>query len=65
MRAKGINYGTGFFPGGQNSRKVFEPDVVRRDADHCRRSGTQRARRTTSSTNLSGRRSYEVSDPFL
>ncbi|MEV0404463.1 hypothetical protein [Actinoallomurus sp. NPDC050550] len=31
MRAKGINYDTGFFPGGKNSREVFEPDVVRRE----------------------------------
>ncbi|GAA4621406.1 hypothetical protein GCM10023196_009450 [Actinoallomurus vinaceus] len=31
MRAKGINYDTGFFPGGENSRTVFEPDVVRRE----------------------------------
>ncbi|MEV5746584.1 hypothetical protein AB0L00_02100 [Actinoallomurus sp. NPDC052308] len=31
MRAKGINYDTGFLPGGRNSREVFDPDVVRRE----------------------------------
>ena len=31
MRAKGINYDTGFTPGGKLSRSVFEPDEVRRE----------------------------------
>ncbi|GAA4606550.1 hypothetical protein GCM10023195_23740 [Actinoallomurus liliacearum] len=31
MRAKGINYDTGFHPGGENSRKTFDSDVVRRE----------------------------------
>jgi len=29
MRGKGINYDTGFCPGGVNSREHFDPDVVR------------------------------------
>jgi hypothetical protein len=41
MRGKGINYDTGFFPGGENSRESFDPDVVRREMEiiasdlHC------------------------------
>lgn len=31
MRAKGINYDTGFLPGQSNTRAVFDPDAVRRD----------------------------------
>ncbi|MGP4021628.1 hypothetical protein [Saccharopolyspora sp. 5N708] len=31
MRARGINYDTGFLPGGDISRKNFDPEVVRRD----------------------------------
>ncbi|MEV5711060.1 hypothetical protein [Actinoallomurus sp. NPDC052274] len=31
MRAKGINYDTGFHPGGRASRETFDPDVVRRE----------------------------------
>ncbi|MEU4540229.1 hypothetical protein AB0G15_35850 [Streptosporangium sp. NPDC023825] len=31
MRAKGINYDTGFLPGQDNTRKVFDPDAVRHD----------------------------------
>lgn len=31
MRGKGINYDTGFFPGGRNSRADFDPDIVRRE----------------------------------
>jgi hypothetical protein len=31
MRGKGINYDTGFFPGGGNSREHFDPDTVRRE----------------------------------
>ncbi|MBP2705932.1 hypothetical protein JOL79_19170 [Microbispora sp. RL4-1S] len=31
MRAKGINYDTGFFPGGRNTREEFDPDAVRRE----------------------------------
>jgi hypothetical protein len=31
IRGRGINYDTGFFPGGKNSRTVFDPDVVRRE----------------------------------
>ncbi|MGH3794204.1 MAG: hypothetical protein ACRDSP_04880 [Pseudonocardiaceae bacterium] len=31
LRGKGINYDTGFFPGGTNSRETFEPDQVRRE----------------------------------
>ncbi len=31
MRARGINYDTGLFPGAQDSRPVFEPAAVRRD----------------------------------
>ncbi|GAA3343182.1 hypothetical protein GCM10020358_40910 [Amorphoplanes nipponensis] len=31
MRGKGINYDTGFFPGGRPSRDSFDPDVVRRE----------------------------------
>jgi hypothetical protein len=31
MRGKGINYDTGFFPAGRNSRESFEPDAVRRE----------------------------------
>jgi len=29
MRGKGINYDTGFCPGGVNSCEHFDPDVVR------------------------------------
>src|SRR6478672_3163723 len=29
MRGKGINYDTGFCPGGENSREHFDADVVR------------------------------------
>ncbi|GAA4180600.1 hypothetical protein GCM10022252_03710 [Streptosporangium oxazolinicum] len=41
MRAKGINYDTGFLPGEDTTRKAFDPDAVRRDMDvianelHC------------------------------
>jgi hypothetical protein len=31
MRAKGITYDTGFTPGGQNSRPVFDTEAVRRE----------------------------------
>jgi hypothetical protein len=31
MRGKGINYDTGFFPGGVSSREQFDTDVVRRE----------------------------------
>ncbi|WP_020575505.1 hypothetical protein [Actinopolymorpha alba] len=31
MRARGINYDTGFYPGGSSSREVFDPEVVRRE----------------------------------
>jgi hypothetical protein len=31
MRGKGINYDTGFRPGGISSRTAFDPDVVRRE----------------------------------
>ncbi|MFF4084540.1 hypothetical protein ACFYZN_34865 [Streptomyces sp. NPDC001777] len=31
MRARGINYDTGFLPGQDLSRKVFDPETVRRD----------------------------------
>ncbi|WP_250564336.1 hypothetical protein [Sphaerisporangium fuscum] len=31
MRGKGINYDTGFFPAGRNSREHFDPEVVRRE----------------------------------
>jgi len=31
MRGKGINYDTGFYPGGQNSREHFDAGVVRRE----------------------------------
>jgi len=31
VRARGINYDTGFLPGGRLSRKSFTPEVVRRD----------------------------------
>jgi len=31
MRGKGINYDTGFYPGGDNSREHFDADVVRRE----------------------------------
>ncbi|MBB5893731.1 hypothetical protein [Kutzneria kofuensis] len=31
MRAKGINYDTGFTPGGKQSRPVFDPEQVRRE----------------------------------
>ena len=31
LRGKGINYDTGFFPGGKSSRESFDPDVVRRE----------------------------------
>jgi hypothetical protein len=31
MRGKGINYDTGFFPGGHPSRDSFDPEVVRRE----------------------------------
>jgi hypothetical protein len=30
MRGKGINYDTGFSPGGQLSREDFDPAIVRR-----------------------------------
>ena len=55
MRGKGINYDTGFSPGGRSSRATFDPDVVRRElqiiADdlHCtavRVSGSYPARLT-------------------
>jgi hypothetical protein len=41
MRGKGINYDTGFFPGGHNSREQFDPAAVRREMEiiaaelHC------------------------------
>ncbi|MEV0585610.1 hypothetical protein [Nonomuraea sp. NPDC050310] len=41
MRARGINYDTGFLPGRDLSRKVFDPDTVQRDLEviardlHC------------------------------
>ena len=31
MRGKGINYDTGFFPGGRGSREQFDPAAVRRE----------------------------------
>jgi hypothetical protein len=31
MRGRGINYDTGFFPGGRSSRVAFDPEVVRRE----------------------------------
>src|SRR5215510_8035638 len=31
MRGKGINYDTGFYPGGHNSREHFDADIVRRE----------------------------------
>ena len=31
MRGKGINYDTGFFPGGEDSRPDFEPETARRE----------------------------------
>jgi hypothetical protein len=31
MRARGINYDTGFHPGGNSSREAFDPEVVRRE----------------------------------
>lgn len=31
MRGKGINYDTGFFPGGKNSRPDFDPETARRE----------------------------------
>jgi hypothetical protein len=31
MRGKGINYDTGFYPGGHISREHFDADVVRRE----------------------------------
>lgn len=31
MRARGINYDTGFYPGGRTSREVFDPEIVRRE----------------------------------
>ena len=31
IRGRGINYDTGFFPSGQNSRTRFDPDTVRRE----------------------------------
>jgi hypothetical protein len=31
MRGKGINYDTGFYPGGESSREHFDADVVRRE----------------------------------
>ena len=31
MRGKGINYDTGFYPGGKISRQDFDPDIVRRE----------------------------------
>ena len=35
MRGKGINYDTGFYPGGVSSREHFDADIVRaRDARH-------------------------------
>jgi hypothetical protein len=33
MRGKGINYDTGFSPGGTISRQSFDPDVVRREME--------------------------------
>src|SRR5712691_1691882 len=41
MRGKGINYDTGFSPGGRSSRAAFDPQVVQRELDiiardlHC------------------------------
>ena len=41
MRGKGINYDTGFFPGGRDSRPGFDPETARRelrviaDDPHC------------------------------
>ncbi|WP_248962154.1 hypothetical protein [Sphaerisporangium perillae] len=41
MRARGINYDTGFLPGQDTTRKTFDPDAVRYDMDviagelHC------------------------------
>ena len=31
MRGKGINYDTGFFPGGKDSRPGFDPETARRE----------------------------------
>lgn len=31
MRGKGINYDTGFFPAGKDSRPAFDPDIVRQE----------------------------------
>jgi len=31
MRGKGINYDTGFYPGGHNSRERFDAGTVRRE----------------------------------
>jgi hypothetical protein len=31
MRGRGINYDTGFLPGGQSTRESFDPEVVRRE----------------------------------
>ena len=31
MRGKGVNYDTGFSPGGESSRPVFDPEIVRRE----------------------------------
>ena len=31
MQGKGINYDTGFFPGGHDTRETFDPEVVRRE----------------------------------
>ena len=31
MRGKGINYDTGFSPGGRNSREDFDAGIVRRE----------------------------------
>lgn len=33
MRAKGITYDTGFFPGGKNTRPSFDPELVRREME--------------------------------
>ena len=34
MRGKGINYDTGFFPGGQDSRPDFDPETARKEIDY-------------------------------
>ncbi|HYB85864.1 MAG TPA: hypothetical protein VEC76_03370 [Streptosporangiaceae bacterium] len=56
MRGKGINYDTGFYPGGESSREQFDADVVRREMRviarelHCtavRISGGEPARLST------------------